>query len=478
MNAPTPATWAMQPPSNVEAEQAVIGAVLVNNAAWHAIGDRLKPEHFTQEIHQRIWEVASTLIGEARVASPLTLKTYLGDHDLGGVTVPHYLARLAANATTIVNAPDYARMVAELAVRREVLTVSAEMAAEAHDPPAGMSIEQLIERLEAAVAGVRDRSLAHTASTRVTAGDAAAALIDKVKRIRGGEKIASGATTGFPDLDHDTGGIRPGDLWIVAGRPAMGKSIIGGCIARAVARSGVGTMLFPFEIGREQAIARVLSDLAYNSRKRLGYGQILRGEVDEEGLWDIEEAQKQLASMPLVIDDADGATLAQINARVRSERDRMARAGVKLGVVVIDYLNFVKASDRYQGQRHNEIGEISIGLKRMAKALGVGVVLLAQVNRGTEGRDEKRPQLADLKDSGSLESDADVVAFVYREIYYLEKSAAYLRKDPETVARANDVRNELEVIVGKNRTGATRGHKLWIDVACSLVSAKARGTWA
>ena len=465
-----------QPPANVEAERAVLGAVLINNDAWHAIGPRLSAEHFTEEIHQRIWDIASTLIREGRLASPLTVKTYLGDHDLGGgLTIPRYLARLAAEATTIINAPDYAAMVAELHARRALIGVAAEIEAQAYDPPAAMRVERLIEGAESALMDLRTRSLSHSATTRITAVDAADELLTKVDRVRAGETVPMGSTTGIPSIDLDTKGMRPGDLWVLAGRASMGKTIKALALARAAARSGAGTILFPFEIGKEQAVARVLSDLSYSPRAPIGYGRILNGDVDEEERRRLDEARARLATMPLVFDAADGATLATISARVRSERDRMAKQGVKLGVVILDYLNFIKASDRYQGQRHNEIGEISIALKRLAASLGICVVLLAQVNRQTEQREDKRPGISDLKDSGSLEQDAEVVVLMYRDSYYLERSTAYQKGEPEAVVRANDARNEIEVIIAKNRIGATRTHKLWCDVSCSIIAPQARG---
>ncbi len=463
-------------PTNVEAEAALLGAVLLNNAAWHAIGPNLHTEHFWEEIHRRIWDVASTLIREGRVASPLTLKTYLGDHDLGaGMTVPHYLARLAADATTIVNAPDYARMVTELHARRALIAVAAELDAQAHDPPPDTLVERLIERAEGALMEVRTRALAQTAITRIDAVAAADELLAKVDRIRAGEAVPLGVTTGIPGIDQDTKGMRPGDLWVVAGRTSMGKTIMAIALARAAARSGAGTILFPFEIGKEQAAARILSDLAYSPRAPLGYGCILAGEVNEEDRWRLDDARARLAEMPLVFDAADGATLATISARVRSEREKMTKQGVKLGVVILDYLNFIGAGDRYRGNRPAEIGEISIGLKRLATSLGICVVLLAQVNRLTEQRDDKRPGIADLKDSGSLEQDADVVVLMYRDSYYIERSPAYLKGEPEAVVRANDARNEIEVIVAKNRIGGTRSHKLWCDVPCSIIADQARG---
>ena len=461
-------------PRNVEAEQALLGAILINNDAFERVSGFLRPEHFAEEIHQRIFEVTSKMIASGGRADPITLKTYLGDHDLGGITVPAYLAKLAADATTIINAADYGRMVHGLAVRRGLILIGQETVDLGHDAPVDCSPAQIIERTETAFMEMRARDLAHVETTRIEAGDAATELLAEVDAITSGKKVDQGVRIGLPTIDQDTGGLRPGDLWVVAGRASMGKSILATRIALGAARSGAGVVYFPFEIGKRQGVARLLSDLAYSSRHPVGYGQILKGEVDEEARWRLDEAAQRLAALPLVIDGADGATLAQIRARIRSEQDRMARKGVRLGVVVLDYLAFISASNRYQGQRTYEIGEITIALKRMATSLGIGIALLAQVNRQTEQRDDKRPQISDLRDSGSLEQDADVIAFVYRENYYIERSAAYQSKKDEAIIRANETRDEIEVIIGKNRTGATRSHKLWVNVECSAISAQAR----
>lgn len=462
-------------PASPEAEQAVIGAVLLNNEVFHAIGPRLEVEHFSEEIHRRIWEVTSTMIRDGRIASPVTLKTFLGDAEVAeGVPMPRYLARLAAEACAPVNAPDYARLIVDLHGRRQLIAVADEMREQAYDPPAAMGVESIVDGTESALSQMRTQ-LAGSRGTRVSAGDAAADLLGLVDRIRAGDAPGTGVTTGIPDLDRDTGGMQPGTLWIIAGRVAMGKTIKGITLARAAAKSGAGTLLFPFEIRPRQAAARLLADLSYFPRKPLGYGQILKGEVDDEDRWRIDDAWRRLKTMPLVIDDASRATVASIASRVRSERDRMARDGIKLGVVILDYLKFIRATDRYAGQRYLEVGEISVGLKQIAIDFDVCVVLLAQVNRTMEQQQDKRPTLSSLRESGDLEADADVVAFVYRDAYYIEQSPEFRRNNDDALLAAIQAKDQLELIVAKNRTGPTRTHHLWCDVACSTIAAHARG---
>ncbi len=474
MNAYTQPPAGRVPPHNIEAEQALLGAILINNDAWHAVGGHLTAEHFVEEIHRRIWEVASTLIREGRVASPITLKTFLGDHDLGGITVPHYLARLAAEATTIINAVDFASMIVDLAARRRLIGVGQELVEVAFDAPVGHSPERILEDAETALMDVRSRELAHIRTTRLGAGAAAFDVLAHLDRVRSGEARDTGVRIGLPSIDQDTGGIRPGDLWVVAGRASMGKSVFATAIALGAARGGAGTLLWPLEIGRQQAAARLLSAMAYSGRHPVGYGAILRGDVDDEVRLRLDDAAQRLDALPLVLDVAESATLPAIAARMRAERDRMARRGVRLGVTILDYVAFVNASDKYRGQRVHEIGEISVGLKQLAKSLDTGIVLLAQVSRKTEDREDKRPTISDLRDSGNLEQDADVVALLYRENYYIERSTAFQSGNAAMVVQANETRNEIEVIIAKNRTGATRSHKLWCDMGASLISARAR----
>ncbi len=218
----------------------------------------------------------------------------------------------------------------------------------------------------------------------------------------------------------------------------------------------------------------MLADLAYAHRQPITFQRIMRGELAADEIWALEEARDRLTGMPLAIDVASRLTPADIRIRVRSERDRMAAKGVELKVVFIDYLKQIQASDRYKGNRVYEVGEISYSLKQLAKDEDVCVVLLAQLNRALEGREDKRPTLSDLRESGDLEADADVVGFIHREAYYIEKSAEYRASDPEAVANLLKHRNTAELILGKNRAGPTCTVHLWCDVSCSTMGNQAR----
>lgn len=464
-------------PASVELEQALIGALMLNNAVLHAVGPRLEPAHFSEEIHRRIWSVATDLIADGVVANPTTLPIYLGDHEvLPGVTVRQYLARLFADAGPPIAAAEYARLIVDLHMRRQLIVAARELEAQAFDPPASLPVERIIDDTEAGLMDIR-RRFARTSETFGGAGALAARLIEKVRRVQAGEERRFGVGTGIPDIDRDTGGFQPGLLWIVGGRPGMGKTIVATNFARAAAKpgTGFGALLFSLEVPEQQIIARLLADLAYVAHRPLAFGQILRGDVTEDDLWRLDNARDRLEQMPLGIDYSSRLAVAQIASRVRREKERQAALGVQLGVVIIDYLKFITATDRYQGQRHYEVGEISAGLKQLAKDQNVCVVLLAQLNRALEGRQDRRPTLSDLRESGDLEADADVVCFVYRDAYYIEQSTEFRRQDADTLSRHIDARRELELIVAKNRSGATRSHVLWCDVAHSSIAAQARG---
>lgn len=461
-------------PANVELEQALLGAVLINNDAFHAACTALTADHFHEELHQRIFDVIAATVRDGRLANPVTLGASFGSGEIApGVTVARYLARLCAEATTVIRAPAYAAELIALAGRRKLIAIADETRAAALDPPAGAGVDHLLDDAEEQLAQLRSSAPTQVV-TRGSAGAFADALLDEVDDLRAGAIAKAGVTTGVPELDRDTGGFMPGTLWIVAGRPGMGKTIMATNLARAAARSGAGTMLFSLEVPRKQLTARVLTDLSYIARKPIPYGRLLQGEADEEDMWRLRDAARRLAAMPLILDCASRLTVAQIASRMRAERLRLDKLGVKLGVVLIDYLKFVNATDRYAGQRHYEVGEISGALKALAKDMDLAVVLLAQLNRQVEGRLDRRPDLPDLRESGDLEADADVVAFVYRDAYYIERSAEYRKHDPDAISRAIDAQNQLEFIVGKNRAGQTRTHDLWVDIACSTVSAHRR----
>jgi replicative DNA helicase len=238
---------------------------------------------------------------------------------------------------------------------------------------------------------------------------------------------------------------------------------------------GFGALAYSLEVPKKQITARYLSDLAYRAQSPLEYGRIARGDFNDTDAWMLDDAAKRLGALPLTLDATSRITLAEIGAGVRAEKARMARDNIRLAVVFIDYLKFIKASDRYKGQRHYEVGEISAGLKQLAKDEGLCVVLLAQLNRALENREDKRPNLSDLRESGDLEADADVVAFIHREAHRVLKSADYRSNKAEAIAHYVAIQHEAEIILGKNRAGPEKTAHLWCDPSCSTMSNSARG---
>jgi replicative DNA helicase len=470
----------------LELEQGFLGALLLENAVFNGVSGFLKTEHFIEEIHRRIFSVCASMIAQGRVASPVTLKIFLGDHDVGGgVTIPQYLARLIVEAPPAVAARDYGRAIHDLALRRAIIAAARATIEQASDAPVDLEpaaiASDAIASLQSVVEAIGG------AQTRIDPGAAASAVLHRARAILAGEKSSAGVPTGLPDLDMRTGGFRPGELWVLGGRPAQGKTILGTGFARKVGEhgarliangeAGVGALLFSLELPEEQVVARLLADLAYRPRNTIAFGQIMRGELEEQDLDRLEEARHHLERLPLAIDVAPGLSAAEIASRVRAEKNRMLKRDIRLAVVVIDYLKFVRATDRYRGLRVYEIGEITGALKQLAKAENICVVLLVQANRAVEAKDrrDKRPGMADLRDSGDIEADADVVAFIYRESVYLKQAPEFVRGETEALLAYSDAEFKGEIIVAKSRSGPIGTTNIWIDAGASTFAPQARG---
>src|SRR3954449_6346967 len=411
-------------PHNIEAEQALLGAVLVNNEAFYRISDFLEPQHFYEPIHQKIYEITRDLIRAGKTATPVTLKTFLdANADLGGITVSQYLARLAAEATTIINAQDYGRTIYDMFIRRQLILVGEDMVNLAFDAPVDFSprnqIEESERRLyELAETGRYDGGFQRFAQALTTAVDMAARAYQRDGKL-------SGLATGLDDLDRMMGGLQASDLIIVAGRPGMGKSALATNIAYNVARSWRGEVradghpvtanggivgFFSLEMSAEQLATRIIAE-----QSGIPSSDIRRGRISEDQFAHIVAAAREMQRVPLYIDQTGGLTIAQLAARARRLKRQRG-----LDLLVIDYIQLMQGSQRRaQENRVQEVTEITTNLKALAKELNVPIIALSQLSRQVENRDDKRPQLSDLRESGSIEQDADVVMFVFREEYYL-----------------------------------------------------------
>ena len=449
-------------PHNIEAEQALLGAILVNNDAADRVTGFLEPRHFFDPLHGRIFEVATRLIMAGKRATPITLKTFFEHEEpIGDLSVPHYLGRLAANATTIINAEDYGRSVYDLSVRRNLILIGEDMVNQAYDSPVdaapAVQIEDAEQRLyELAETGKYGSGFEPFSAALTEAIDMAA---NAYKRDGG----LSGIATGFKDLDRNMGGLQSSDLVIIAGRPSMGKTAFATNIAFHVARAfkseqrpdgseqvtdGAVVGFFSLEMSAEQLATRIVSEQASIPSERIRRGKIEREEFDR-----LVEASQMLQTLPLFIDQTGGITVAQLAARARRLQRQKG-----LGLIIVDYLQLLSGSSRRASEgRVQEVSEITTGLKALAKELNVPIIALSQLSRQVENREDKRPQLADLRESGSIEQDADVVMFVFREEYYTERQQPR-EGTPEHLTWQDEmaqVEGLAEIIIGKQRHGPT-----------------------
>jgi replicative DNA helicase len=458
------------PPHNIEAEQALLGAILVNNEAFYRVSDFLEPRHFFEPIHQRIFELAGELVRAGKIATPVTLKTFLpADFDVAGLSLNQYLARLAAEATTIINSEDYGRTIYDLSIRRDLITIGEDMVNLAYEAPVDSTPLSHIEDAERklyqiAETGRYDSGFQRFAQALTTAVDMAAQAYQR----DGG---LSGLATGLSDLDARMGGLQPSDLIILAGRPGMGKTALATNVAYNVARAWDGEVrpdghlatinggivgFFSLEMSAEQLATRIIAE-----QTEIPSNKIRRGAIDEADFEKIKDVSIELQNLPFYVDETGGLSIGQLAARARRLKRQRG-----LDLLVIDYLQLLAGSSHRASEgRVHEITEITTRLKALAKELNIPILALSQLSRQVEARDDKRPQLSDLRESGSIEQDADVVLFVFREEYYLEnrKPREGTAEFAEWEKQITDAHGKAEIIIGKQRHGPTGTVELQFD---------------
>jgi replicative DNA helicase len=465
-------------PHNIEAEQALLGAILVNNEALYRVGDFLEPQHFFEPIHQKIFEIARTLIRANKVATPVTLKTFLPpDIDIAGLNVSQYLARLAAEATTVINAEDYGRTIYDLAIRRHLILIGEDMVNVAFDAPVDSAPREQIEDaerklFELAETGRYDGGFQRFAQALTTAVDMAAHAFQRDGKL-------SGLATGLDDFDRMMGGLQASDLIILAGRPGMGKTALATNVAYNVAKAWQGEVkpdghmvsvnggivgFFSLEMSAEQLATRIIAE-----QTGLPSNKIRRGGITEADFETIKDISIELQNLPFYVDETGGLSIAQLAARARRLKRQRG-----LDLLVIDYIQLLQGSTRRSSEnRVQEVTEITTKLKALAKELNVPVLALSQLSRQVESRDDKRPQLSDLRESGSIEQDADVVIFVFREEYYHQMrkpSESQADKFAEWLAEGEKVHGKAEAIIGKQRHGPTGTVELQFDAEVTRFS--------
>ena len=438
-------------PNNIEAEQAVIGSILVSNDIFDDVSIIIDNKKFYDPVHQKIFAAIENLISKGMLANPITLKNYFeNDNSLAELEGHEYLVKLTKFSTTIRQAIEYSKIVYDMHIRRELIKISETMTENASNKILDLPGNKIIEDSERLLFDLAEKGSLNTSFIKFD--QALNYTIEMASNAFKNEEGIVGVPTGLTDLDDRLGGMHNSDLLIIAGRPSMGKTALATNIAFHAAKKlqekGTKSSIafFSLEMSSEQLSTRILAE-----QSRIKSNDIRRGRISEEQFDKFIETSKNISELPLYIDETPAISIAAMSNRAR----RIKRL-YGLDLVVVDYIQLMSAANTRDG-RVQEISEITKGLKALAKELSVPVLALSQLSRAVEHRDDKKPQLSDLRESGSIEQDADVVMFVYREAYYLEK----LEPRPATVehaewqAKMNEVSNLAEIIIGKQRHGPT-----------------------
>lgn len=434
---------------NIEVEQALIGAILLHNDSFYKVNDFLKPIHFSEEIHRRIYDVISETIQKGQVANPILVKTYLGDHKIGSLSTTEYIAHLAVSASSIINVPDYGRLIYDLFIKRQLINIGKEIISKIYDSSIRSSPHENIEEAERDLYRLAEGSNQSKSfqSLSIAIDESTASAANAYKR---GDGLC-GMPSGFPSLDVKIGGLQQSDLIIIAGRPGMGKTAFATNMMLNISRNApekekkhIG--FFSLEMSSEQLATRMISDQC-----QISSSNIKKGDFTQEEYRKIHDASKMIKAFPIYIDQTGGLSISQLVTRAR----RLKRQS-GLDLLIIDYIQLLSGSGKKgMDGRVNEISEITAGLKSLAKELNIPIIALSQLSRQVESRDDKRPLLSDLRDSGSIEQDADVVMFVYREAYYLRKKSKISGMSGYEAAEfIRSKEKQAEIIIAKNRHGA------------------------
>jgi replicative DNA helicase len=435
-------------PNNIEAEQSVIGSILVTNEIFDEISTIISSTNFYDPMHQKIYNAMESLIYKGMLANPITLKNYFED-EKDDLNVPEYLVKITKFSTSVRQAIEYSKIIYDMFVRRELIKISEQTIDSAKINDLDTSGQNIIENSERLLFDLAEKGSFN--SSLVKFDDAMKQTIEMASAAYKNEGGIVGVPTGLRDLDDKLGGLHQSDLIIIAGRPSMGKTSLATNIAFNAAKhiqdSGKKSSIafFSLEMSSEQLSTRILSEQA-----RIGSNDIRRGRISDEQFDQFLETSKNIAELPLFIDETPAISIAAMSNRAR----RIKRLH-GLDMIVVDYIQLMRGTTYNKDGRVQEISQITQGLKAIAKELGIPVLALSQLSRQVEQRDDHKPQLADLRESGSIEQDADVVMFVYREGYYLQ------RKEPreatvehaEWQAKMNEVAHLAEIIIGKQRHG-------------------------
>ena len=446
-------TWAM------DAERSVLGLVLYHPDAFEQ-ASAIRAQHFAEPVHGRLWECIGKLVAEGRTPEASALSGRMReDPAFAAVGGPVYLADLIDRAPGASAATEVVERLIDLADRRALADLGKWMASQ---QASGDTAEQTMAAAEGELARI-----AREGGRKALAEPAGLNALDTLERAWNGE--LRGNPVGVDCLDRVTNGVRPGDVWVIGGRSSMGKSVVALSIARGIAEQGRGVLVFSLEMPMREVQCRLIADMAHDRERaydvgNIGYGDLLKGRGDPRLRDGARAAARRLASLPLNVIDAGGLSIMDIRAQAQRQVRAWEKIGVPIGAVVIDHLGLVKAHGPSRDSKAAETADTVNELKGIAKALRAPLICLAQVNRGPEARNDKRPTMADLNWSGSIEQIADFVCLLYREAYYLQRTPG-LEAENQAIALEHD----LELIVAKNRSGLICTVKAWIDVASNAL---------
>lgn len=464
----------------VELEQEVLGALLITGQ-HSAVRGTVRAEHFIEPLHRRIYEMIEAAADRYKTSRmDIVFKMFSEEEakswsDKLKIPLSAYLTGLAANTVRGVaglkdSVPNLIQQWARITVGAEAERVTLASTDPSVDP--AELIRSATRSLDDVAAGLRGGGRGRT---RFSISEAADTALDEVQEaIKRGNGL-TGITWGLADVNAATGGIQRREMVIIGARPGMGKTAVGLGIAIKAARSGAGVGFISLEMGSNRLAMRALTDIAYDWNIQVPYTDLITGRVSDQDFEGICAAKQDLNSLPLWIEEQSGLSISDLRVKFDRMQDVAASSGKTIDVLIVDYLGLIAASSRYAGNRVAEVTEISAGLRQIARENDIAMVALSQLSRGVESREDKRPMLSDLRDSGSIEQDADTVIFLFREAYYLGKEKG---KDADAemdrLDRLEAVQNKLEFIIAKQRNGATKTINLFVDVACSAVRNAAR----
>ena len=463
-------------PTNVEAEQQFLGAIMHNNDVLADVAGFLEARHFSEPVHAELYRIMAEMLQAGRAVSPVTIADFLPAMQVGDTPLIRYVVNLFGETVGPIGAPGFARVIHENAVKRELREIGDGIAGWARKARPGESPSLQIADAEARLFNLSSEAARGERGAEDDTIDSLMADIE-ARAAKGGG--SAGARCGISSIDKRFGGFLPGQLILIGGRPGMGKSAFGISMARSAAKAGTGVGFDSIEMTRPEVRVRLLADETEDVGYPVPYERITSAQFRDGELSAVRRAADNVRDLPLHIITA-GNRLADVPGHIRASRKALHKRGAELGIYVVDYLGLLRGGDRYAGDRVNELGEISRTLKEVARREQVPIIALHQLNRGVEShaRDDKRPGLADLRGSGDLEQDADVVCFVYREHYYLSQPGARVPKAEEGDTRTDQERraalaeacqNKMDLIIAKRRQGRTGVIHLWTNMATNAV---------